>query len=561
MFLDRIFGIENRTAAGLVVTGAGVDQDATLKRVFGSWGHTTSGATVNEETCMGLSAFYAGVRLLSSTPAALPLCVYKRDGENGDKDVARGIPEYGVLHDRPNPVMSPIQFREIGQMFILLWGRSLSYIERDGAGRLAGLWPLHANEVRLAWKEGRRTYDITRVRDNDLFPKPPTSKTLLSDFEVLDVASFDGKSIVGRAREQLGEAMAAQNFGAGFYGGGAQPYLALIAKKHLTPEAIEKLRENWGRSHGGAARKIAILPEDELDIKAIDMPLKDAQFLESRQFYVTEMARWFGIPPHKLYDLTRSTNNNIEEQQLEWYEDLIPHLSRWEQELNHKLFKGSTEFFVSHVIENLLRGNIDKRYAAHAVALQWGFKTRNEVRRQENLNSMGEDGDVFMAPNNMVPADKLGEVQGGGVGGKPTAGKPVTKESEPEPDEPSNDGAARSAFHAAAARMVAKECAEVRAASKTPAKFLRWLDKFYGGWAVKLNAGLTPAVEACRALGAEVSTAKLASEHCERSKAALLDLSDGPASEFPSRIATEMDRWQDTIPDLLTNSIFQENRE
>jgi len=253
MILDRILGLESRGGSGLVVTGAGVDQDSTLKRVFGTWGQTSSGATVNEETCMGLSAFYAGIRLLSSTPAALPLCVYRRTGEGSDKEIARDTREYAVLHDRPNPVLTPIQFREIGQMFILLWGRSLSYIERDNVGRLVGLWPLHPNDVRLSWHEGRRGYDITRVRDNELFPKPPVNKPFLYDNEVIDVASFDGKSVVGRAREQLGESLAAQAFGAGFYGGGAQPYLALISKKVLSPEATEKLILDGKLRHGGNA--------------------------------------------------------------------------------------------------------------------------------------------------------------------------------------------------------------------------------------------------------------------------------------------------------------------
>ena len=655
MLLDKIFGIENRHSSGLVVTGAGVDQDATLKRVFGSWGQTIAGATINEETCMGLSAFYAGVRLRSSTPAALPLCVYKREGDGSDKTPARDIPEYRVLHDRPNPVLTPIQYREIGQMFIVLWGRSLSYIERDGSGKLVALWPMHTNEVRLSWREGRRTYDITRLRDNDLFPKPPVNKPMLADYEVLDIASFDGRSIVGRAREQLGEAMAAQNFGAGFYGGGAQPYMALVVKKNATPDAVEKLRENWKNKHGNSTRSIAVLPEDELDLKTIDMPLSDAQFLESRQFYVTEIARWFGIPPHKLYDLSRSTNNNIEEQQLEWYEDLIPDLTRWEQELHWKLFKESerNRYIIGHVVENMLRGNIEKRYQAYSVALQCGFMNRNEVRSKENMNSMGEDGDVFMAPNNMVPSSMLGQSQGGGIGGTPVAGEagstpllasdkvvdaknaaalesdqsiqtatdlvlngaqitaataivtsvskgdiprdsgigqlvvlfnlkpeqaeaimgsagtssPTTPNPNPSAsqgsDNPSEDqsaeknkDAARSALRSAIARMIHKEASEVRSAAKSPGKFFAWLDKFYGAWPVKLNAGLTPAIDACRSLGFSIESYDFAQKHCEKNKSKLLALSDGDASEFAERINEEMNRWEKTGPDFLTSSIF-----
>lgn len=647
--LDRIFGVENRHSSGMVIAGQKPDQHEGATRVFGTWGpNTGSGQVVNEETCNGLSAWYCGTRLLSSTPAALPLCVYRRINEDGDKEPARDNGVYKLLHDRPNPTMTPIQFREVGQTFILLWGRFVAYIERDGIGRPIGLWPMHTREVRRQWKDGHRQYDITRVRDNDMFPRPPSNKPVLFDDEVLDVSTFDGRSVVSYAREQLGEAIAAQAFGAGFYGGGAQPYLALISKKSLSQEAIGKLRDNWSRKHGGTTRNIAVL-EDELDVKTIGMPLEDAQFLQSRQFYVTEIARWLGIPPHKLYDLLRSTNNNIEEQQLEWYEDLIPHLVRWEQELHWKLFSPAEHqlYLVGHVVENLLRGNIEKRYQAYSVGLQWGFFNRNEVRRRENLNSMGEDGDTFMVPNNMVPADQLGLVQGGGIGGLPIAGEAgavvsggvadakagaaaasgqsiqtaselvlngaqitaataiVTAVSKGEiprdagigqltilfnltneqaesimgtagtstPTTPNPNPAAqvepavkitpevRSAFQVALARMLHKETLEVRTAAKEPDKFLDWLERFYKGWSVKLTAGLVPAGDVCRSLGVEVDVAAFSGAHCERSHAALLELSGQlTATEFAEQIGKEMNKWEATLPEQLTTNLFQENR-
>ena len=220
-----------------------------------------------------------------------------------------------------------------------------------------------------------------------------------------EIPGVTGKSVIEYAREQMGEALVAQQFGAGFFAGGATPTLAI---KHPKPiKQPEKFRERWEKVHGQSVRKIAVLDEG-MDIKVLGMPLEDAQFLESRQFYVTEVARWFGVPPHKLRDLMRATFSNIAEQKLEWYEDLLPWLTLSEQEYNAKLFtRGERQLFTEHVVEGLLKGDIEKRYNAYSTLLQWGVANVNEVRRRENMNSIGPVGDVYMVPANMMNAERL----------------------------------------------------------------------------------------------------------------------------------------------------------
>lgn len=387
-----------------LVTGAGLDNDATLKRIFGGVGETVSGVEVTERNALTLSAFYAGLRLISWSVAQLPIKVYRRES-NGDKTAVDEHPVQRLLQKRPNPDMTAMEFRSQGQSFVLLWGKSISYIERDGTGQPVNLWPLHARDVQVETVNRELRFDISRVTD------PPTDKRILFPFEVLAVPGFLGKSIVECAREQLGEAIASQQFGGGFFAGGAQPVYALKHPSKLGDDTGERLRKSWSQVHGGVRRRVAVLEED-MSVETIGMPLKDAQFLESRQFHVTEIARWFGVPPHKLRDLMRATFSNIHEQKLEWLEDLLPHLIRWEQEYNRKLFTEAEQesgLFVEHVVEGFLKGDIEKRFNAYSTALNWGFMNRNEVRRRENLNSLGPEGDVYMVPMNMQDAAKLTE--------------------------------------------------------------------------------------------------------------------------------------------------------
>lgn len=44
-----------------------------------------------------------------------------------------------------------------------------------------------------------------------------------------------------------------------------------------------------------------------LAVLLLSMSNEDAQFLESRQFSVREIARWFRLPPHLLADIADSS--------------------------------------------------------------------------------------------------------------------------------------------------------------------------------------------------------------------------------------------------------------
>jgi phage portal protein BeeE len=49
----------------------------------------------------------------------------------------------------------------------------------------------------------------------------------------------------------------------------------------------------------------------------------DAQYLESRKFQNQQIYSLYRMPPHKVGELERSTNNNIEHQALEYVTDCL----------------------------------------------------------------------------------------------------------------------------------------------------------------------------------------------------------------------------------------------
>ena len=521
--IASLFGLENRT---LVVTGVDVRNDAALNAVFGQSGATVAKINVTETTAQTFSAVYACVRLISTTVGHLPYNIYERIDDEGDKKIARDHDLYDMLRLQPNHEMTAIFMRQSAMAYTLLWGRHYSYIERSSGGNIVGLWPMRTGDIKRIRVNGSTYYDVTKVEDNDLYPKPPLKSKTLNKNEVIELTTFDGESIVSHAREQIGEAIAAQQFGSGFYAGGAQPYLYIRHPGVLTDP--DKLRNNWQAIHSGKERKVAVL-EEGMEVGTIGMPLEDAQFLESREFYVTDIARWFGVPPHKIADLKRATFSNIEEQNLEWRESLLPWLEMIEQEHETKIFTPPERkrYFLEHNTDELLRGNITARYAAHASAIQWGWKNRNEVRRTENLN--GVDGlDEYLAPSNMMTAEQM---ENGANQNQPIQNVNQNQDSEVMDGKTNGDSdmmknAARSALDTVLKRLLERELTEVRKAAKERKNFVEWLDGFYEKWPEKMQTALRPAEAACRTMGNLCSIPVDAIiTHCQASKQKALEIS------------------------------------
>ncbi|HLO41021.1 MAG TPA: phage portal protein, partial [Phycisphaerales bacterium] len=176
--------------------------------------------------------------------------------------------------------------------------------------------------------------------------------------------------------------------------------------------------------------------EQGLKFEPMTMPLEDAQFLESRQFQVPEICRWFRMKPHKIGDLSAATNNNIESESLSYVGDCLQGwFGRIEAECWMKLFlRGEQDsFLVEHVYEALLRGDIQSRYNAYKTGLQWGWITLNEIRKRENMNALpAEIGDVNFFALNMTTAKRV-------VDGTAQAAK-ASPPNEPSPGgSPQND--------------------------------------------------------------------------------------------------------------------------
>ena len=156
-----------------------------------------------------------------------------------------------------------------------------------------------------------------------------------------------------------------------------------------------------------------------MEVVPIGMTAEQAQFLQTRKFQRNEIAAMFGVPPHKIGDLDRATFSNIEHQAIEVVIDTIrPWAVAWEQALTRDLFTDELRrtHMVAFNLDGLLRGDIESRYRAYATGRQWGWLSANDVREREDMNRI-PGGDLYLAPVNMTPAERLGAASE--IGGDP----------------------------------------------------------------------------------------------------------------------------------------------
>jgi HK97 family phage portal protein len=382
---------------------------------FSGGGSNPSGAFVSEETALHYAPFFAGVQIIAGDIGGLPLPVYERL-ERG-KRRAFDHPLYPVLHDQANPYMTAVAFRETMQGHALTWKGGYAYIERNGAGQVESLWPLNPSKIKpckIHDPDGRGKFTLF-YRYTD----PNGRQSILLPDEVLPISGLggdgiEGYSLVSLARGSIGLGMATERYGSAFFANGSRPGGVLTHPARLSDPARERMRADWENLHRGLDRasRVAIL-EEGVQWHQIGIPPEDAQFLETRRFQVTEMARWLRIPPHKISDLERATFTNIEHQGLDYVTSTLRiWLVRWEQALLMRLFTMAERrrFFSEHLVDALLRGDIKSRYEAYAIARNWGWMSADDVLERENGNPLPDGrGEVYLVPLNMVPAPRPDE--------------------------------------------------------------------------------------------------------------------------------------------------------
>ena len=377
---------------------------------------TYSGENVDTATAMNIAAVYACVRILSNHVAMLPLQLFQET--RGKKKRIQNHPISKLIETRPNPYMTPFQFKQTMESHRQLYGNAYAEIEWSKTGYPKALWILNPLTTKVVMEKDNhgnlKRYLIQTTLVNGKVVNLPYTSVL--HIRGLSTNGITGKSPIDVARETIGIQIAGQKFTGKFYANGTMSSGVLKVPQSLKPEAKAIIRQEWEKFNNGLdnSHRVAIL-DAGLDYQSLGIKQCDAQYIETQKFSIAEIARIFNVPPHMLADLERATFSNIEQQSLEFVRDtLSPLLISWEQELQYQLFTedeiDTKRYYFKFNLNSLLRGDSTNRAAYYKEMINLGIYSINEVRELEDKDKI-KNGDKHYMSLNYIDIDLMNEYQ------------------------------------------------------------------------------------------------------------------------------------------------------
>ena len=377
---------------------------------------SNAGINVNENKMLQLSVVYACIRLISNTIGMLPLILHQEISE-GKSRVAKERPLHRVLYRVASKNVTAYQFKQIMQTHVLMYGNAYARKHIIGSGEP------YALEVLNPWM---MEVDLNKRNERVYTYKNAITPEKLKDTEIFHLPglSFDGikgMSPIQVMRNEIGLGLALQEFGSKYFAngtniGGVAEHPGKLGEKART-NLKNDLQENFTGVNN--SHKLIIL-EEGMKYQKIGIPAQDAQFIESRKFELEEIARYFGVQLHMVQNLDRSTNNNIEQQGIEFKTYAIqPWAVTWEQEIWKSLLTPEMQdegYYAKFNMNALMRGDYKTRIEGYRIAVQMGMYSLNEIRKLEDDNPIETDagGDVHWVNAAMIPIDKQMQIEIGG---------------------------------------------------------------------------------------------------------------------------------------------------
>lgn len=374
-------------------------------------------ANIGADAALQISTVWSCVDRRASVIASLPLFAYTQKAD-GMKELARASRLYGLLHGSPNERMTPYEFWRAMVMNHDLRGNAYARIDRDSTGEATALWPMPADQVTpVVLSDGAMVYQY-QIDGN---------VAIIAAANVLHLKGL-GNGTTGLAklefmRATTDESAKAQTSASKIFGSSGKPTGVLMIDRVLKPEQRDALQQRFAEMASGTTARLYVL-EADMKYQQLSISPQDQQLLQTRQFSVEEICRWFDVPPVLVHHANVTTwGSGIEQIVAGFHKFTVrPMLVNIEQAITKRVMTPlqRATMSVEFSFEALLRGDPAARSTFYATGLQNGYITRNEVRQLENLpRDASPQADALTAQTNLVPLDQLGKTQAPAVPQQP----------------------------------------------------------------------------------------------------------------------------------------------
>jgi len=391
----NLFGLEISFAR----KSADLSIDEVIRRLEAIY-QTASGISVTPENCEEAPTVQAIVNAITMHIASLPVHVFRKTMSNGrtSKELEPNHPVAKLLK-HPNGWQTETNYWLDATSWLVRYGRHFAFKGRGQTGPIRRLEPLHPGSVQLEQED-----DLSVIAHVNLASGGMRDYALGELHYARGRASdgLNGDSPVMRAREAIALEIAAQKFGAQFFGNGAMPGLVFKyaqGMKDMDPEQSRKFIENFREQYGAKTGRLrAMLMPSGIEMgDPVKIENDKAQFIEARKAQRTIIAGVFGVPPHLVGDLENGTLNNVEQQSRDFHQKVIrPYVTIFESAMERDLLTDEDRrggIIIRFNMDAHLRGSFKEQQEGLKIQREGGALSANEWREMVNMNPMKpEDG-------------------------------------------------------------------------------------------------------------------------------------------------------------------------
>lgn len=372
-----------------------------LKSFFGG-SSTNSGINVDAKSALSFTSIFNAITLVSENMGYIPFAPYVKetvtDPESNqtrtNRSVYRTHPTYMMVSKRPHPLISSFNFRKVMFAWVCLHDNAYAVIERNRIGRAVSMFPIHPKRVYPKINDNK---ELVYVVDGDKELDP------MSIFHLIGYTDngLAGESRIEIAKESIGKAIAANEFGAKYFGKGINVSGFLKTEKMLKDQdSVDRLKKSFIKALGGKNNQLGVgLLEGGTDFVPNEIDPMKAQLVEVFKNDVTMVAQLFNLPVTMLKLIENATHSNVEELYIQFVNALIPWGVNWEQESWYKLLterekrEGNVDYKFN--FNGLLRGDMTARAKFYESLAKVGAYSPNRILELEDENGY-DGGDVHI---------------------------------------------------------------------------------------------------------------------------------------------------------------------
>lgn len=374
---------------------------------------TNSGKRVTTSNALGLTAVYAAVTMISETIGMLPFKVYRQlDGNPIPATVHRS---WRMIHDKPNSFTPAQRFWATVANHLLLYGNAFIVKGRGDDALVDELWIESPDGMMIQWDE--------RARAKAFRKETVSGVRRWTDEEMLHIMGPSKDGVIGlspirECQDALGTAMAREEFEGRFYQRGAVLSGWIEYPGQLTD--TDKLSRSFAAKYGGSGKAGGTpILEEGAQFHTVQSPLRDLQFVESKQLSRTDIATIYKIPPAFLGGTTGDslTYSTIESNKIHFADFAVAPVAMAiakSVSSDSGIFPQQNAFYAEFVFEGLLRADAKTRGEFYKMLYEMDSITDDEIRAKENMGPAAGAAGKFKsdaAPDPEPPAGPNGNGQ------------------------------------------------------------------------------------------------------------------------------------------------------